>query len=257
MFQTGNYFTLAHEYFASAESIRPVPNEADRLPAVLHAIKEHPPVSAPKKRCKLFSKKERARTAPLLPAECDRLSGVTFTSEDENAPSLCLMPVIWQAVQNRYGTGLTSLSFMKNGSAFYMTYTEAEESYHLRIGFGYPADTDLVMGGKPYRVRTLGKFVKDEDGIPLLSLRITFAETPLTRHIKLYYTGAFPHIHQYERPGSDFILLMTMTMKNELISTPLIGNTMNKVDNEYIKYKINRRFAPDVPLIASRFIKRK
>ena len=257
MFQTGNYFTLAHEYFASAESIRPVPNEADRLPAVLHAIKEHPPVSAPKKRFKLFSKKERARTAPLLPAECDRLSGVTFTSEDENAPSLCLMPVIWQAVQNRYGTGLTSLSFMKNGSAFYMTYTEEEESYHLRIGFGYPADTDLVMGGKPYRVRTLGKFVKDEDGIPLLSLRITFAETPLTRHIKLYYTGAFPHIHQYERPGSDFILLMTMTMKNELISTPLIGNTMNKVDNEYIKYKINRRFAPDVPLIASRFIKRK
>lgn len=257
MFQTGNYFTLAHEYFASAESIRPVPNEADRLPAVLHAIKEHPPVSAPKKRFKLFSKKERAQTAPLLPAECDRLSGVTFTSEDENAPSLCLMPVIWQAVQNRYGTGLTSLSFMKNGSAFYMTYTEAEESYHLRIGFGYPADTDLVMGGKPYRVRTLGKFVKDEDGIPLLSLRITFAETPLTRHIKLYYTGAFPHIHQYERPGSDFILLMTMTMKNELISTPLIGNTMNKVDNEYIKYKINRRFAPDVPLIASRFIKRK
>ena len=104
---------------------------------------------------------------------------------------------------------------------------------------------------------TLGRFVKDEDGIPLLSLRITFAETPLTRYIKLYYTGAFPHLHQYERPGSDFILLMTMTMKNELTTAPLIGSTMNKVDNEYIKYKINRRFAPDVPLISSQLIKRK
>ena len=50
---------------------------------------------------------------------------------------------------------------------------------------------------------------------------------------------------------------MTMTMKNELTTAPLIGSTMNKVDNEYIKYKINRRFAPDVPLISSRFIKRK
>ena len=257
MFQTGNYFTLAHKYFASSESVIPAPGEVSRLPEALHAIKEHPPVAAPKKRFAIFSRKEMPQTTPALPTECDRLSGVTFTSEDENAPSLCLMPVIWQAVQNSYGTGLTSLSFTKHENAFYMTYTEAEESYHLRIGFGYPADTDLVMGGKPYRVRTLGKFVKDEDGIPLLSLRVTFAETPLTRYIKLYYTGAFPHIHQYERPGSDFILLMTMTMKNELISTPLIGNTMNKVDNEYIKYKINRRFAPDVPLIASRFIKRK
>lgn len=260
MFQTGNYFTLAHKYFASAEAPAPVPGEMDRLPAVLNTIKEHPPKAIPappKKRFSFFARKDEAPTVPTLPAECDRLSGITFTSEDENAPSLCLMPVIWQAVQNCYGTGMTSLSFTKSGNAFYMTYAEAEESYLLRIGFGYPADTDLVMGGKPYHVRTLGKFVKDEDGIPLLSLRITFAETPLTRYIKLYYTGAFPHIHQYEKPGSDFILLMTMTMKNELTTAPLIGSTMNKVDNEYIKYKINRRFAPDVPLISSRFIKRK
>ena len=262
MFQTGNYFTLAHKYFATPEGLAPIPGEANRLPAVLHTIREQPPKpapAAPKKRFSLFSKKEIATTtaAPALPAECERLSGVTFTSEDENAPSLCLMPVIWQAVQNSYGTGLTSLSFMKSGNAFYMTYSEAEESYHLRIGFGYPADTDLVMGGKPYRVRTLGKFVRDEDGIPLLSLRITFQETPLTRYIKLYYTGAFPHMHQYERPGSDFILLMTATMKNELTDAPLIGNTLNKVDMEYVKYRVNRRFAPDVPLRSSQFIKRK
>ena len=88
-------------------------------------------------------------------------------------------------------------------------------------------------------------------------MRITFQETPLTRYIKLYYTGAFPHIHQYERPGSDFILLMTATMKNELTDAPLIGNTLNKVDMEYVKYRVNRRFAPDVPLRSSQFIKRK
>lgn len=257
MFQTGNYFKLAHTYFADAKSMAPTAGEADRLETVLHKIKEHPPISPRPKRIPLFSRKTASPPAPTLPTECDRLAGVTFTSHDENAPSLCLMPVIWQAVQNCYGTGFASLSFMKSGNAFYMTYTEAEESYHLRIGFDYPADTELIIGGAPYRVRTLGKFVRDEDGIPLLSLRITFAETPLTRHIKLYYTGMFPHIHQYERPGSDFILLMTMTMKNELTAAPLIGTTLNKVDNEYIKYKINRRFAPDVPLIASRLIKRK
>ena len=262
MFQTGNYFTLAHKYFSDADALLSDAGEENRLPAVLRAIREYPvapsePVKA-KRRFPLFAKKSRSTSpAASLPKECDLLSGVTFTSEDENAPALCLMPVIWQSVQNSYSSGMRSLSFLKSDAAFYMTYAEAEESYLLRIGFGYPADTDLTIGGKPYRVRTLGKFVRDEDDIPLLSLRITFAETPLTRLIKLYYTGIRPHIQQSERPGSDFILLMTMTMKNELTAAPIIGGTLNKVDNEYIKYKVNRRFAPDVPLNTSQIIPRK
>ncbi|MBQ7939674.1 MAG: serine hydrolase [Clostridia bacterium] len=262
MFQTGNYFTLAHKYFAEADR-RFIPmTNANPLPAVLHAIREHPATGQehvkPKRRFGLFARKRiAAPSAAALPAECDQLSGVTFTSQDENAPSLCLMPVIWQAIQNCYGTGLSSLSFLKSDTAFYMTYAEAEESYLLRIGFGYPADTDLSVGGKMYHVRTLGKFTRDEDGIPLLSLRITFAETPLTRYIKIYYTGESPHIQQYERPGGDFILMMTMAMKNELTMAPIIGGTLNKVDNDYIKYRINKRFSPDVSLHASKTIPRR
>lgn len=259
MFQTGNYFTLAHKYFAKADTRTPSITNANPLPAVLRAIREHPPTPQEpvkqKRRFGLFARKRiAAPTASALPTECDLLSGVTFTSEDENAPALCLMPLIWQAVQNSYGTGFRSVSFLKSDAAFYMTYAEAEESYLLRIGFGYPADTDLSMGGKMYHVRTLGRFTRDEDGIPLLSLRITFAETPLTRFIKIYYAGVAPHIHQYERPGSDFILMMTMAMKNELTMAPIIGGPLNKLDNDYIKYRINKRFSPDVSLHASKTI---
>ena len=124
----------------------------------------------------------------------------------------------------------------------------------MRIGFGYPAEGDVSIHGTSYRVRVLGKFVCDEDENPLLSVRITFAETPVTRHLKLYYTGARPRLYQSEKPGGDFILLLTMAMKTELTLAPIIGGHLNKVDNDYIKYRINRRFAPEISLIPSKII---
>jgi CubicO group peptidase (beta-lactamase class C family) len=258
MFQTSPYFTLANRYFAEEAPSTALPAGPDPLPAVLHAIRENPPTPTPVRKRKGFSLFAKRRPVPRstegLPPECDLLCGVSFTTEDENAPAICLMPLIWQTVQNNYGTGLKSLSFMKSGSAFYMTYAESEESYLLRIGFGYPAEGDVSIHGTSYRVRVLGKFVCDEDGIPVFSVRITFAETPVTRHLKLYYTGAHPHLHQSEKPGSDFILLLTMAMKTELTVAPIIGGHLNKVDNDYIKYRINRRFAPEISLIPSKII---
>lgn len=256
LFQTGNYFTLANRYFAEEEDFTPPPDTPNPLPAVLDAIRENPPAPPRvKKRFSLFGRRSHAKpVTDILPPECDLLTGVSFTSADENAPSVCLMPLIWQSVQNNFSTGFHTLSFMKSGNAFYMTYAEAEESYLLRIGFDYPAESDITVGGTPYRVRVLGRFVRNEDGIPLLSVRINFAETPMTRYIKLYYAGSAPHLRQSELPGGDFILRLIMAMKNELTMAPIIGAPLNKVDNDYIKYRINRRFVPDISLIPSKNI---
>ena len=45
-----------------------------------------------------------------------------------------------------------------------------------------------------------------------------------------------------------------MAMKTELTVAPIIGGHLNKVDNDYIKYRINRRFAPEISLIPSKII---
>ena len=147
---------------------------------------------------------------------------------------------------------VTTAGFLDNGTG-----DTRYQCSSFFTGGKVPADHHKRNAVSAAVCRTLGKFTRDEDGIPLLSLRITFAETPLTRYIKIYYTGESPHIQQYERPGGDFILMMTMAMKNELTMAPIIGGTLNKVDNDYIKYRINKRFSPDVSLHASKTIPRR
>ena len=254
MFQGSHYFTLAEEYFdapraASAEGAE----EAKRLAAVLDALREKPPrapapaeSAKPKGLSALFHRTATppAPAAPALPAPCARLSGMRFVPDDENAPSAGLFPVLLQAVQNNYASGLVSLSFLTSGASFYMTYEEKTERHVVRIGFGYPADNELSFGGIPYHVRVLGRFTADEDERPLLKLRFTFSETPLTRTLKFYYTGRRLRLEQAEWPGAPFVLDQALMIKNALCAVPLIGTAAGRVDNDYLRYRVEKKFAP-------------
>ena len=164
------------------------------------------------------------------------------------------MPLMLQVVQNNYGSGFHSLSFLKNGNTLYMTYGETDASYLLPIGFGVSADGDISVGGVPYHVKTLGSFVRDEDGRPLLKIRIAFCETPLTRYLKLYYTGENPRLIQSERPGASFVSSKILKIKKDLITAPLIGETLNRVDDDYLRYRIEKKLQPTLHLSPSRII---
>ncbi len=252
MFQSSNYFSYAARYFSEIEEeTLPQNDEAfARLQKTISSLKEHPlPAALPKKQSpfrKLLKKQPALVPADPLPKECAQLSGMRFETEDPNAPALSLMPLILQVVQNNYGGGFRSLSFLKNGSKFYMTYAETEASYLLPIGFGVSADADLRIGDVPYHVKTLGAFVRNEDGRPLLKIRISFSETPMTRYLKLYYTGASPHLKQYEQPGSEFIFSKIIGVKHALNIAPIIGGTLDKIDNDYLRYRVEKAFAPDI-----------
>ena len=171
-----------------------------------------------------------------------------FVPKDEDAPSVGLFPVLLQAVQNNYSTGLVSLSFLMSGSSFYMTYEEAKESHVLKIGFGYPEDNDLAFGGIPYHVRALGRFTVDEDERPLFKVRLTFSETPLTRTLKFFYTGKTPILEQAEWPGAPFVLDQALMIKAALCAVPLIGTTVERVDNDYLRYRVEKIFAPSLTM---------
>ncbi len=251
IFQSSNYFTAADRFFGGKhEDVLP-PNDAAYkiLQKTLYRLREHlPPVKKEKTNPirRLFTKQNEKPAPQPLPPECDRLNGVRFETDDPHAPSVSLMPLILQVVQNNYGDGLQSISFLRSGNGFYMTYTQKNESFLLPIGFGVSADTDLRIGDVPYHVKTLGSFVKDEDGRPIFKIRVTFCETPVTRYIKLYYTGAAPHLKQYETPGSDLILTKLMGVKNALVLSPLIGGTLDKIDNDYLRYRVEKAFIPDI-----------
>ncbi len=254
MYQSGNYFTAAERYFAAAATSPLPPNDEAyaALQKTVASLKEKAPaVPKPEKRSLLrglFKKNAPAVPAPTLPPECKLLNGVRFESTDANAPSVSLMPMILQVVQNNYGSGFSSVSFLQSGNMFYMTYTETEASYLLPIGFGASADAELTFRGVPYHVKTRGSFVKDEDGRQILKIRISFEETPLTRYIKIYYTGAAPRLKQYETPGSEFIFSRLLSMKQSLSHSPLITGTLDKIDNDYVRYRVFKVFSPEIEI---------
>lgn len=263
LFQQSNYFLLAEKYFGQPmpDTLPENPDGARQLSAVIDSLHDRAPAAPEPEKEPFFTrflesigltkKKPAPEKAPALPPECDELSGLRFTARDENAPSVGLMPVIWQGIQNNYSSGFRSVSFLRSGSAFYMTYSEEKESHLLLIGFGTAADSSLTFGGVPYQVKTLGEFTHDEDGIPLLKLRIDFIETPMTRYIKLYYSGLHKHLRQYERPGSAFIFAKATGLKQELVAQPIIGSTVNMVDDDYLRYRINKKFMPDITIESS------
>lgn len=258
LFQNSRYFTLAEKYFGRAfdDALPPDEKARARLTEVLASLRDPAPSAPPEPKPllrRLFSRRN-GEDSPALPAECALLSGVRFDAADDNAPGAGLMPVVLQAVQNNYVSGLQSLSFLLSGPTFYMTYTMEHESYFLRIGFTESEESPLTFGGVPYLVRTRGEFTRDEDGVPLLKLRIRFCETPLTRTLKLYYTGEHPRLEQSERPGSSFIFSKVLKIKRDLITAPLIGETISLVDDDYLRYRIEKKFCPSLALTPSRIL---
>ena len=252
IFQSSIYFTAAERYFgASLPDVLPQNDAAyQTLCKTVASLKEHVPRKAVPKQplWKKLIPVKKAAPAPALPGECALLSGVRFTSDDPNAPSVSLMPLTLQVVQNNYGSGFSSVSFLANGDTFYMTFTEAEARYLLPVGFGVSADADLSFGGVPYHVKTLGQFLKDEDGRPLLKIRVTFTETPLTRYFKIYYTGVHPFLKAYEQPGSEFIFSRLLSLQDMFTASPLLTGAIGKIDRDFVRYRVYKAFSPEIRL---------
>ncbi len=251
MFQTGHYFTTAHRYFDRAfpNTLPGNPTAQKRLFQTLEGLREKP-LSPPAKRRRLsfLTAKKEAASTPPLPKECELLDGMCFETADPHAKGASLLPLVLQVTQNNYGSGLSSLRFQCSGGVFYMTYAEDHATHLLPIGFGQSADVDLLFGGVPYRVKTLGSFVKDEDERSLLKIRISFPETPTTRYLKLYYKTAFPYVKCSETPGGDFVYRMAMHVKHTLELTPVIGGTVDKIDDDFLKFRIDQAFSPKITL---------
>jgi len=259
LFQSSRYFALAEEYFLQ--------NFKDTLPAdpagetalrntLAYLQNGQPKMPEKKPKRSLFRRKSNPEDVPVLPAECTRLSGVRFDAADDNAPGASLVPVILQAVQNNYADGLRFLSFLESGEHFYMTYGEENASYFIPIGFSAGAEADISFHGVPYHIRTCGEFTHNEDGVPLLKIRIDFCETPQTRILKLYYTGANPYLEQSEVPGASFMHNGVLSVKQELLTAPLLGEAANLLDDDYLRYRIDKKFAPTLRMKASSFIPR-
>lgn len=254
-FHSSNYFRYAETYFGKPFSPSLPPNRQayEQLQKTIAALTDAGtettvPTQSAKTIFRFFHRKNVAAQTSTLPAECALLNGKRFTAEDDSGISVGIFPVSLQVVQNNYVSGFTQLSFRLEQDRFFMDYMEDSVTHTLCIGFEKADDGVLTIGTVPYHIKTLGEFTQDEDRHPLLKLRITFQETPFTRYIKLYYAGSRPHMKYSERPGGEFIFSKVVDIKSDLENAPIIGGPLNKVDNDYLRYRIDKKFSPDIRL---------
>ncbi len=175
------------------------------------------------------------------------LEGKIFVAS--HSPSVGLLPVFLQIIQNNYTKGTRAVSFYKKEGQPFITYFEEDQEYAFPIGFGKPLSTEIEFHSEPYRIVTQGDFREDEDGLQVFKITINFTETPCTRVLKIYHNKNSLDIKFFETPGTDLLIQGAKTFKGSILNKPLIGSTLAKLDYDYVEYKIYKLLQPVVKFI--------
>ncbi|MBQ7982491.1 MAG: hypothetical protein IJ302_02900, partial [Clostridia bacterium] len=191
---------------------------------------------------------------PPLPSSAALFLDKTFSArEGESSPAVGLLPVAIQAVQSNYAQGFVSVSFaraVENGEErFLITYREADDTHIFSAGTQLATRTTLYFHGIPYTAAAKVSFPTDEDGRQVCRIRVDFIETPHTRILKLFLNpDGTCLLRQEELPGASLVSRAVLAQKSLLTEQPVIGAAMEKIDNDYLSYRIRRTFAPELTL---------
>ncbi len=197
-------------------------------------------------------------------AFADALDGMCYEITS-SARAIGLLPLITQAIQNNYGSTISSVSFKVNrdirGKAFSVTAAFGYEDGDAPVDLTFEAGcTEYVYGslefsGEQYKTGASAVFTSDEDENPVLILNLYFVEISNRRVIKFYPTGRFIDSSGRvrfgeldatfeETPGTDFLY---QTVGNVLGDIP-IGNVFDlfrpKDEADIVEQTIRRAFSP-------------
>lgn len=225
MFQQSNYFKIAQRYFGQSFG-RALEENRDALESL--------------------NRLRYASVGPkALPFECDWLCGLRMYPMSDYALSSSVVPLIWQVTQNQYTEGLEGIEFTKENGKLIMHYAEKGITHHISIGFGKGESGQVMVGGVPFLVNTVGRFSTDEDDHLVFQTTIDFLETPCSRRIKLYFMDEKTAIlKQEEMPGGGFLHKLLGDTLDSIEKRPVIGAAVTKLDRDLVDYKIDKIFTP-------------
>lgn len=245
LFQQSRFFELAEQYFGGtfAEVLPEDGDAQDRLHQTIIGLTGTPVTQKTPWWRRWFGKKE-AELPPLY----YHIDGKTYITKNEQGAAVGLLPMVLQMVQNNYTAGLRSVGFSLEKNTLWMTYTEGEDTHRLAIGLDTACDGEVYSHGEPFRVRVRGRAATNEDGLDVLVVTVTFLETPCTRTIRLYFDGDTMRLRQEEMPGMPLLEMFRKEIADKLAEQPLVGSAVEKLDDEYVTYRIRRILTPEVEL---------
>lgn len=238
VFQGSNFYSTTLKYFYDSND-----------PRISHAPLPEDPASY-EKLCR-YAEEERigyGKSGAELPEECRELDGLELEAVSESTNSVGVLPLGLQIVNNNYTKGTKSLKFEINDGKFYVAYREADAMHRFPVGFARPLSVNMSFRGSVFRVAVSGEFAKNEDGIHVLKLRLCFVETPFVRKIKLYYDRGEYALVFDETPTRRFAIENIKSIKSSLDDYAILKNTLSRIDDDYLEYKTNRTFHPEILL---------
>lgn len=248
-FQQSNYFRYALKHFGKpfSASLQPDSAAVSRLESVIRDIKDpHFPAATGKQRLlsRLFARRQ--------PTPLDSFLGVTFTVDDEVAPSTGLMPKMLQAFENNYSEGFVSFTIEKSSSEkddeFIVTVVETDETHRFTAGENRYIRTGIDFHGQKYLVASAVRAAKDEDGFDVLTLDMLYLETPFRRRIRLTL-GRTAGMEFTERPAEGFSVIGFKGVVDEFAKTPVIGSAAGLLENDIWRSVIKTTFTRTLHVI--------
>lgn len=229
-FQQSRYFELARQYFAGD---LPAPCRDSTGGRLLHKT-----LSA------------LAATPGRLPrrGEAEGFLGRRFAADDPHAASVGLVPLLIQAFENTYTSGLEAVSLGGTSQAPELFYEEHDTVYHLRVGLEAPIRQELSFQGNRFLVAVQGRFTHDEEEQPVFRVQIDFLETPSTQVLKLILTPAGPILRQAESPGAGYVCGMLEQLGDSAAVKALATALVGTPELDYLDYRIQQIFCPNLRL---------
>ena len=181
-------------------------------------------------------------------AELSELCEGTFETADENAPSFGLMPAILQLTQNNFTKGIKKISFALEEAAesIKITFEEEDETHVFRAGLLCGERTELSFRGEEFAVCAFARLARNEDGVPVLVVRIDFTETPCSRILKFFFEGGKMICRAEEAPGAAFIVRSAGDMLAEVLAGTVMERIAEKLDMGYVYYKLEKIFSQEI-----------
>ena len=238
LLQQSSYFAIVDKYFNREfpDKIRNSRKNVNTLKRTLEKLSENPTMTA-------LSQKERVRLYRAgLPDDCRALDGLTLTCMDARVPSMSLIPLVWQSLENNFSKGFDSIKFETENEKFYLTYNQTDESYRISVGFGASEYSEIYVHNAPYLVGGSGSFVYDEDGQKILKIRVDFLETPCSVILKFIYHNGYFELYQKELPGKPFVLEKVREIKDGIAQKPVIGGVTSLLEDDVLEYRVERLF---------------
>ena len=249
LFQQSNFFKYVVEFFDRDFDCFCKPNKpaAQALTKYVRSLSDYSPMPWYKK---LLMVSRRAKEKRVI----ESIVGKKYGCFEGSPNAVGLLPLILQAVQNRYATGFIGLSFASKKNTLCLDYEEKGTVTNILLGTEFPIVQTITLGDIPFLVAAKAKITRDEDERTVIVIRIDFLEYPSSRIIKLVFLDRDTILMRSEEmPGDELANEAIDLVFDEIPDTPLISGVIDKIGSDYFVFKAAQAMSPRLLLKRSKY----